>query len=266
MVGALARATSPPSGSRCTSTTRAARRWPNVAAGLELGIAASTLAGGLGGCPFAPGATGNLATEQLVALLDRHGIAPGVDLDRLTAAGAGLARCSGLTCSDTPIQRADGKWAFTTRARSAACKRTSLVVMARDALDQKRRRGAAPDAVASTCNRLGIAARKYTIETGIRAGGMRPPLRRRPGCAWPADRQPRRARTRPAARRDARPAKVGGETPRRPQRQPKRLCRNLASLEAGPAGVGVDDAEELDLLAVPEQAPRDSTTTAPPSE
>ena len=40
-------------------------------------------AGGLGGCPFAPGATGNIATEDLVYLLEREGIATGVDLDRL---------------------------------------------------------------------------------------------------------------------------------------------------------------------------------------
>jgi len=42
--------------------------------------------GGIGGCPFAPGATGNIATEDLVHLLDRMGIATGVDLDSLLAA------------------------------------------------------------------------------------------------------------------------------------------------------------------------------------
>ncbi len=36
-------------------------------------------AGGLGGCPYAPGATGNLATEPLVYMLDRMGIETGVD-------------------------------------------------------------------------------------------------------------------------------------------------------------------------------------------
>ena len=39
--------------------------------------------GGLGGCPFAPRATGNIATEDLVYMLDRMGIATGFDLDRL---------------------------------------------------------------------------------------------------------------------------------------------------------------------------------------
>ncbi|MGV3618572.1 MAG: hydroxymethylglutaryl-CoA lyase [Fimbriimonas sp.] len=43
-------------------------------------------AGGLGGCPYAPGAGGNLATEDLVYLLEREGIATGIDLDRLARA------------------------------------------------------------------------------------------------------------------------------------------------------------------------------------
>jgi hydroxymethylglutaryl-CoA lyase len=59
----------------------------NVAAALELGIRtfdAST--GGTGGCPYAPGAAGNLATEDLVYLLDREGLGHGVDLDALLVA------------------------------------------------------------------------------------------------------------------------------------------------------------------------------------
>jgi hydroxymethylglutaryl-CoA lyase len=59
----------------------------NVAAALELGIRcfdAST--GGTGGCPYAPGAAGNLATEDLVYLLDREGLSHGVDLDALLVA------------------------------------------------------------------------------------------------------------------------------------------------------------------------------------
>jgi len=59
----------------------------NVATALELGIRtfdAST--GGTGGCPYAPGAAGNLATEDLVYLLDREGCAHGVDLDALLVA------------------------------------------------------------------------------------------------------------------------------------------------------------------------------------
>ncbi|MNN98838.1 Hydroxymethylglutaryl-CoA lyase YngG [compost metagenome] len=42
---------------------------------------------GLGGCPYAKGATGNIATEDVVYLLQGLGIATGIDLDRLIAAG-----------------------------------------------------------------------------------------------------------------------------------------------------------------------------------
>jgi isopropylmalate/homocitrate/citramalate synthase len=46
---------------------------------------------GLGGCPFAPAATGNIATEDLVFMLDREGISTGVDLDALLEATEWLA-------------------------------------------------------------------------------------------------------------------------------------------------------------------------------
>ena len=59
----------------------------NVTAGLELGITTfDSSAGGLGGCPYAPGAAGNLATEDLVYLLNQSGIKTGVDLNKLTKA------------------------------------------------------------------------------------------------------------------------------------------------------------------------------------
>jgi hydroxymethylglutaryl-CoA lyase len=54
----------------------------NVYAGLEAGVTTfDASAGGLGGCPYAPGATGNLATEDLVYILDGLGIVTGVRLD-----------------------------------------------------------------------------------------------------------------------------------------------------------------------------------------
>lgn len=60
----------------------------NVLVGLELGLRAFDAAvGGLGGCPFAPGAAGNLATEDLVYMLHGMGIFTGLDLDKLVAAG-----------------------------------------------------------------------------------------------------------------------------------------------------------------------------------
>lgn len=59
----------------------------NVAAALEMGIGTfDSSAGGLGGCPYAPGAGGNLATEDLVYFLERSGLQTGVDLERLARA------------------------------------------------------------------------------------------------------------------------------------------------------------------------------------
>ncbi len=60
----------------------------NIYASLEMGMAVfdSSIAG-LGGCPYAPGAAGNLATEDLVFLLQGLGIESGVDMDKLLAAG-----------------------------------------------------------------------------------------------------------------------------------------------------------------------------------
>jgi isopropylmalate/homocitrate/citramalate synthase len=56
------------------------RALANVEAGLELGIRTfDSSAGGTGGCPYAPGAPGNLATEALCQLLDRLGYTHGVD-------------------------------------------------------------------------------------------------------------------------------------------------------------------------------------------
>jgi hydroxymethylglutaryl-CoA lyase len=56
----------------------------NALAGLEEGITTlDSSLGGLGGCPFAPGASGNIVTEDLVFMLESMGIATGIDLDRL---------------------------------------------------------------------------------------------------------------------------------------------------------------------------------------
>lgn len=61
----------------------------NVLVALDLGVATyDASAGGLGGCPYAPGATGNLATEDLVYMLDGLGIRTGVDLAGLIEASA----------------------------------------------------------------------------------------------------------------------------------------------------------------------------------
>jgi len=64
----------------------------NVLAALQEGITiVDSAAGGLGGCPFAPGASGNLATEDLLYMLHGMGIETGVDLGKVVAASRGLA-------------------------------------------------------------------------------------------------------------------------------------------------------------------------------
>lgn len=64
----------------------------NTLAALEMGIATyDASSGGLGGCPFAPGASGNLATEDLVYLLDKMGIETGVDMKLLVQASTIIA-------------------------------------------------------------------------------------------------------------------------------------------------------------------------------
>ena len=61
----------------------------NILACLELGVATVDAAvAGLGGCPYAKGASGNVATEDVVYMLDGLGIETGIDLDRLAGAGA----------------------------------------------------------------------------------------------------------------------------------------------------------------------------------
>lgn len=78
----------------------------NVAAGLALGIATfDASAGGLGGCPFAPGASGNLATEDLVYMLDRMGIETGVDTQKLVVASRCVAKLLGRTLPSRNLAR-----------------------------------------------------------------------------------------------------------------------------------------------------------------
>ncbi|HET9553748.1 MAG TPA: hydroxymethylglutaryl-CoA lyase [Anaeromyxobacteraceae bacterium] len=79
----------------------------NVLAGLEEGITTFDAAvGGLGGCPYAPGASGNLATEDLVYLLHGMGYETGVDFARLVAAGALAQRLTGRKLPGKALQAA----------------------------------------------------------------------------------------------------------------------------------------------------------------
>jgi hydroxymethylglutaryl-CoA lyase len=68
----------------------------NLYAGMEEGVRViDSAAGGLGGCPYAPGATGNVATEDVVYMLEGMGIATGVDLPKLVAASNAVSRLIG---------------------------------------------------------------------------------------------------------------------------------------------------------------------------
>ena len=77
----------------------------NIYAGLEQGVRViDSAAGGLGGCPYAPGATGNVATEDVVYMLEGMGIATGVDMHRLLAATNAVSAMIGRP----PVSRVAG--------------------------------------------------------------------------------------------------------------------------------------------------------------
>jgi hydroxymethylglutaryl-CoA lyase len=74
----------------------------NLYAGMEEGVRViDAAAGGLGGCPFAPGATGNVATEDVVYMLEGMGIRTGVDMGKLLAATNEITRLIGRS----PVSR-----------------------------------------------------------------------------------------------------------------------------------------------------------------
>jgi hydroxymethylglutaryl-CoA lyase len=67
-------------------------------AGLDMGITRfESSCGGLGGCPFAPGATGNVCTEDLVYLMDELGVETGIDLAALVETAKMMEACLGRT-------------------------------------------------------------------------------------------------------------------------------------------------------------------------
>jgi hydroxymethylglutaryl-CoA lyase len=70
-----------------TRNTGLANAYAAVVAGVS---ALDSSAGGIGGCPFAPAATGNIPTEDLVYMLERSGFSTGIDLDKLIATGEWL--------------------------------------------------------------------------------------------------------------------------------------------------------------------------------
>lgn len=81
----------------------------NVLAAMERGVTAfDASTGGTGGSPFAPGAAGNLATEDLVYLLDRQGVRHGVDLDGVLEAARFIGRALGRSEAVSKLGRAGG--------------------------------------------------------------------------------------------------------------------------------------------------------------
>ena len=80
----------------------------NVLAALEAGITTfDASAGGLGGCPFAPGAAGNLSTEDLLYMLHGLGIETGIDLDAVVRASHVIAPWLGHPLPSRYLQAAD---------------------------------------------------------------------------------------------------------------------------------------------------------------
>jgi hydroxymethylglutaryl-CoA lyase len=88
----------------------------NLYAGMEEGVRViDSAAGGLGGCPFAPGATGNVATEDVVYMLEGMGIPTGVDMPKLLSATNAISRLIGrppvsrvASALNAKIRRASG--------------------------------------------------------------------------------------------------------------------------------------------------------------
>jgi hydroxymethylglutaryl-CoA lyase len=82
----------------------------NALVGLSLGVTTLDASiGGLGGCPYAPGAAGNLATEDLVFMLHGMGVDTGIDLAKLVAAGEVAQEIIGRKLSGKYLQAALGE-------------------------------------------------------------------------------------------------------------------------------------------------------------
>ncbi|MFL9923781.1 hydroxymethylglutaryl-CoA lyase [Herbaspirillum lusitanum] len=85
----------------------------NVDAALNAGVTVfDASVSGLGGCPYSPGATGNVATEELVYLFERLGISTGIDLDKLIDAGRFI---------DAQLGRSSASKVAVARSSAAAC-------------------------------------------------------------------------------------------------------------------------------------------------
>jgi len=82
---------------------------PNILAAMEMGVShLDASIGGLGGCPFAPGASGNVCTEDLVHCLDAMGIETGIDLDALIETSKRVQEIVGRVLPGQIVKA--GKW------------------------------------------------------------------------------------------------------------------------------------------------------------
>ncbi len=82
---------------------------PNILAAMECGVThLDASIGGLGGCPFAPGASGNVCTEDLVHCLHAMGVETGIDLDRLIAVSRRVQEVVGRVLPGQIVKA--GKW------------------------------------------------------------------------------------------------------------------------------------------------------------
>ena len=94
----------------------------NIQAGLELGISSyDASAGGLGGCPYAPGASGNVATEDVIYLMDRMGIETGVDINKVAEASEFMQRVLGRPLPSKNLQRLLNQQCHPDDKRDAFC-------------------------------------------------------------------------------------------------------------------------------------------------
>ena len=77
----------------------------NVLAGIQAGVTHfDSSAGGLGGCPYAPGASGNLASEDLLYMLKGMGIETGVDLEKVAKASQSIGQALGRNLPSRYLQ------------------------------------------------------------------------------------------------------------------------------------------------------------------
>ena len=100
----------------------------NVLAALELGADDfDASVGGLGGCPYAPGASGNIATEELVHMVEDMGVATGVDLEAMIGAAAEAERIIGRQLP-SQVLRAGPRTRTVSARRDCRAGRSALVM------------------------------------------------------------------------------------------------------------------------------------------